>query len=76
MKSLFTALFISSFAASSAFAGDCDKCKKGDKKEDTIVASAIPGDCDKCKKGDKKEDTLLVGDCDKCTKGDKKGTLA
>ena len=74
MKYILTALFVSSLAATSAFAADedCGKCKK--KEQGTTL---LADDCSKCKKGDKKEEGTLLADCTKCKKGDKKeeGTL-
>ena len=45
LLSSFVALFC---CAPLAFAGDCEKCKDGDKKEETTLAGKCKdGDCDK-----------------------------
>ena len=71
LLSSFVALFC---CAPLAFAGDCEKCKDGDKKEETTLAGKCKdGDCDK-----DEDPALLAGKCEKCKDGDKEeeGTLA
>ena len=71
MKLLLSSMFAALLCSPLAFAGDCEKCKDGDKKEETTLAG-------KCKEGDcdKDEDPALA-DCDKCKDKEKdEGTLA
>ena len=88
MKLLLSSMFAALLCSPLAFAGDCEKCKDGDKKEETTLAGKCKdGDCDKdedpalagkCKDGDcdKDEDPALA-DCDKCKDKEKEeGTLA
>ena len=80
-------LFLTAFCASfmilpSAFAGDCDKCKKGEeKKEEGTLAHCGKCEGDKKKKeGEEKKEEGTVAACDKCKKdGEEKkeeGTFA
>ena len=58
MKLLLSSMFAALLCSPLAFAGDCEKCKDGDKKEETTLAG-------KCKDGDcdKDEDPALAGKC-------------